>query len=106
MPVSRTLISGSPYLGVYLKAADHAVVLSPSVPSATVRELERLLGVPSVRTTVGACEIAGSLVALNAHGVIVNDDVDDAEVAVLTRVAPVVRLSTRFNAIGNNILAN
>jgi translation initiation factor 6 len=104
--IGRTLIAGSPYLGVYLRASESAVIAAPMVPAATVRELERHLGTKAVRTTVAGTEIAGAMSALNSHGVVVSADTDDEEIAVLEAIAPVFRLRSRYNAVGNNILAN
>lgn len=106
MPVGRTLIAGSPYLGVYLRANDRFLLAAPSVATSTVREVERLLGVEGVRTTVGDSEIAGAMVAFNSHGVLVGDWADAAECARLERIAPVHRMASRLNAYGNNVLAN
>ena len=97
---------GSPYLGVYLRANDTYVVAAPVVASSTLREIERVLGVSAVRTTVGDAEIAGALVAFNAHGVVVGDQVGEREAAKLERIGPVRRVATRHNAFGNNVLAN
>jgi translation initiation factor 6 len=104
--IGRTLIAGSPYLGVYLRAGDSAVIAAPMVPAATVRELERQLGTRAVRTTVAGTEITGAMAALNSHGVVVSGDTDDEEIAVLEAIAPVLRLRSRYNAVGNNILVN
>jgi len=106
LPVGRTVVSGSPYVGVYLKAGERGAVLPPTVPAATAREVERLLGVPVLRTTIADTEIVGALMVMNSHGIITDEQTDDEEVAVLEKLAPVVRLRSRQNAIGNNILAN
>ncbi len=106
MPVGRTIVSGSPYVGVYLKAGERGAIIPPTVPASTVREVERLLGVPVFRTTVADTEIVGALMVMNSHGIIADPQIDDDEVAVLEKLAPVVRLRSRQNAIGNNILAN
>ncbi len=106
MPIGRTLIAGSPYLGVYLRAGESAVVAAPMIPNSIVRELERQLSVRAVRTTVAGTEIVGAMSVMNSHGVIVSADTDDEEIAVLRTIAPVLRLRTRQNAVGNNILAN
>ncbi len=106
MPVGRTVVSGSPYVGVYLKAGERGAVLPPTVPAATAREVERLLGVPVLRTTIADTEIVGALMVMNSHGIITDEQTDDEEVAVLEKLAPVVRLRSRQNAIGNNIHAN
>lgn len=106
MPVGRTLFSGSPYLGVYLRAGDRGVLMPQSAPVAVERDVERLLGVPTFRCTVHDSEILGALVALNSHGAVVGDELDRLERAAVERLAPVTVVRARHNAMGNNILAN
>lgn len=106
MPVGRTLISGSPYVGVYLKASERGVVIPPSTQTPVVRELERLLGVPALRTTVAASEIVGALIALNSHGVVVGDEAEEEEMLSLGALGRVGKIRSRQNAVGNNVLTN
>ncbi|HEV2230833.1 MAG TPA: translation initiation factor IF-6, partial [Thermoplasmata archaeon] len=106
MPVGRTLIGGSPYLGVYLRMGERLALLPPSASKELEREIERLFGVTGVRTTVHESEILGALVALNSFGVLVGGTLDEAERAALERVAPVDEVPGRLNALGNNVLAN
>ena len=106
MPVGRTLIAGSPYVGVYLRVGEQAAVIPPTTSGPIERELTRLLDVRLVRTTVGESEIVGALMALNSHGVLVGDDLDPAERAALETIAPVTQIPSRQNALGNNVLAN
>ena len=106
MPVAKTAIAGSPYLGVYLKVGERTAILPPSAPAPLEREVARIFGVATVRTTVRDCEILGALVAANSHGVIVGDQIDDEERGALEQFAPVHVLRGRHNALGNNILAN
>jgi translation initiation factor 6 len=106
VPVDRTTIAGSPYVGVYVRAGDRGAVLPPSAPAALEREIQRLFGVFTVRTTVFDSEIVGALVAFNSHGAVVGDRLDETELRRVERVAPVTELPTRQNALGNNVLAN
>lgn len=106
MSVGRTLISGSPYIGVYLRPCEAGALAPPSAPLELVREVERLLGVSCFRTTVLDSEIVGALVALNSHGALVAGEIDDSERAAIERIAPLENLRTRRNALGNNILVN
>ena len=106
MPVGRTLVGGSPYLGVFVRAGDRCAVVPPSLPGAVEHELGRLLGVDVVRTTVADSEVVGALVATNSRGVVVGEGLDSAERAELERVGPVTVVRHRHNAIGNNVLAN
>jgi translation initiation factor 6 len=106
VPVSRTLFSGSPYLGVYLRAGERVVIVPPSTPGALIRDLERLFAALVLRTTVMDAEIVGALLALNSNGAIVGDEIDADERAVLERALPVTVVRVRLNALGNNVLAN
>ncbi len=96
---------GSPYIGVYVRASERGAVVPPSA-GAVAREVERLFAVPVVRTTVADTEIVGALIAMNSHGIIAGEDLGEPEEAELERLAPVTRLRSRHNAMGNNLLAN
>ena len=106
MPVGRTLVGGSPYLGVFVRADERCAVVPPSLPGAVDRELRRVLGVEVVRTTVADSEVVGALIVANTRGIVVGDGVDPDERRALERVAPVTVLRHRHNAFGNNVLAN
>ncbi|MCI4337097.1 MAG: translation initiation factor IF-6 [Thermoplasmata archaeon] len=106
MPVSRTLFSGSPYLGVYLRIGDKAALIPPSTPASLQRDLERWFSVPTVRSTVHDSEVVGAFVAMNSRGAVVGDEVDDVERAHLETLAPLTVVRARHNAMGNNVLAN
>jgi translation initiation factor 6 len=106
VPVGRTLFGGSPYLGVFVRVGERAAVAPPSIPGSLVREIERVLGVPTVRTTVDDTEVVGALVAGNSNGWIVGDRLDPGERSALEEIAPVTIVRHRLNALGNNILAN
>jgi translation initiation factor 6 len=106
VPVSRASIAGSPYLGVYLRVSDRAVVAPPSLPEALGREAERLFGVPVVRTTVLDSELVGSLLALNSYGAVVAEEQGSRERQRLDTLGPLTVVTTLQNALGNNVLAN
>ncbi len=105
MPVGRTLVAGSPYIGVYVRAGEHGAVVPPSA-GAVAREVERLFGGPVVRTTIADTEIVGALLVLNSNGIIAGEDLGEDERTALERLGPVTRLRSRHNAMGNNLLAN
>jgi len=106
VPVGRTLIAGSPYLGVFVRAGERAVVVPPSTPGPIDRELGRVLGVPVVHTTVCEAEVVGALIAGNSNGFVVGDSLDPLERRALEAIAPVTVVRDRRNAMGNNVLAN
>ncbi len=106
MPVGRTLVAGSPYLGVFVRADERCALAPPSLTGPVERELSRILHVEVVRTTVADSEVVGALVATNSHGVLVGEGVDAAERRALERVGPLTVVRHRQNAVGNNILVN
>jgi translation initiation factor 6 len=106
LPVSRSTIGGSPYLGVYVRAGESVALVPPSVPAQLERDIERLFGVTTVRTTVFDSEIVGALVAFNSHGAVVGDELDDHEAGRLAAVGPIASIPVKLNAMGNNVLAN
>jgi translation initiation factor 6 len=106
VPVGRTLFSGSPYLGVYVRVGDTFAIVPDDTPTPVERDLVRLLGVRVVRTTVLDCEVVGALVAANSKGIIVGGEVDPDERGTLEAIAPLTVVAHRQNAMGNNILVN
>lgn len=106
MPVGRTLLGGSPYLGVYLRVGDGFAIVPEDTPRSVERDLSRLLDVRIVRTSVLDCEVVGAMVAANSRGVVVGGEVDPDERRTLETVAPLSVVAHRQNAMGNNILVN
>jgi translation initiation factor 6 len=106
VPVGRTLVGGSPYLGVFVRASERVAIVAPSMGGALERELSRVLGVEVIRTTVSDSEVVGALLASNSHGIVVGEGLDDGERRLLERAAPVTVVRGRHNAFGNNVLAN
>ncbi|MGI0151895.1 MAG: translation initiation factor IF-6, partial [Thermoplasmata archaeon] len=106
MPVGRATISGSPYLGVYLRAGESRVLIPRSAPGALRRDIERILGAEVVPSAVAECELLGALVAFNSNGVAVGDRLDPAERRELSRLGTVREIRLRQNALGNNVLVN
>ena len=106
MPVGRTLVGGSPYLGVFVRADDRTAVVPPSLAPAVERDLSRVLGVEVVRTTVADSEVVGALIATNSRGVVAGEGLDSEERKALERVGPITTVRHRHNAIGNNVLVN
>ncbi len=106
MPVGRALISGSPYLGVYVRSTEGLSILPPNAPPALERQVRELLGTATARTTVQGTEVVGAMVAMNSHGAVVAEGIDPDEQSELGSVVPVTCISSRLNAMGNNVLAN
>ena len=106
MPVGRTLFDGSPYLGVFLRAGEQAVVGPPGLPHTLERELARLLGTRVVRTTIVESDVVGALIVSNSQGFVAGEALDPDERRALESIGPVTVVPDRRNAMGNNVLAN
>jgi translation initiation factor 6 len=106
VPVGRTLVGGSPYLGVYLRVGDGFAVVPENTPRSVERDLARLLDVRIARTTVLDSEVVGALLAGNSNGFVVGGPVDPEERRVIESVAPLSVVAHRQNAMGNNVLVN
>ena len=106
MPVGRGTVAGSPYLGVYFRVSEDYAIVPPMTPGHVRKELERVLGVGVHDGSVADCELLGSLLAVNSHGIVVGERLSDRERDQLERIAPVLELRVRQNALGNNILVN
>lgn len=102
----RTTFSGSPYVGVFARATDGIVIVRPDLDEDAVDALRTELAVPAVETTIGGASTVGSLVAGNAHGLIVSGRISDTERERLTAAidGPVASLPGPINAAGNVIL--
>jgi translation initiation factor 6 len=65
-----------------------------------------MFGVSTIRTRVFDTEVVGSFVTFNTQGLVVGSFLREHEFAALESVAPVHEIRGRFNALGNNVLAN
>jgi len=106
LPVGSGSLAGSPYLGVFCRAGETLALLPPTAPEEFAGLVNRCLGVPTARTTVGGIEVVGSLVAFNSRGAVLPESTTDEEMATLAAFLPVRRMGGRINALGNTILAN
>jgi len=94
-------------VGVFARASDRAALVPSQTPEHLVKQMQRALGVPITPISAGGSNIVGSVVAMNSHGAIVADFVDEPEIAVLEKLGlKVGRVAGKFNAAGNNILVN
>ena len=106
MPVGRTLFAGSPYLGVYFRVGERYAIGPPNVPRSVEHDLERLLGVRLLRSSVFDSEVVGAMLAANSNGIVVGDAIGSDDRSLLERVASVAVVRHRQNAMGNNVLSN
>lgn len=108
--LKRLDINGNPYIGVLCRASDCAALVSRDTDDRLVAELGEALGVPLARVSLGGSRVIGSLCALNSAGVAVSDITSDSELEIVKKSLPsgtrALRVASRLNAIGNNVLVN
>lgn len=98
--------AGNPNLGVFSCVSESFAFIASNLGDEYVAEIEEVLGVKGVKTSVAGSFVVGSLMAVNSNGAIVSGLAEDKELAVISEHLPVALLNDTLNAAGNNILAN
>lgn len=107
MPLFQVDVNGSPYVGVFARANDSIALVPPAVPELLQKQIAEALGVTVRPISMGGSNIIGSVVAMNSRGAVVADFADEDEIRVLEKLGlKVGRVAGKFNAAGNNVLAN
>jgi len=106
--VVRAAVYGSPYVGVYVAATDHACFVRPDLDGDLPSSIADELGVPLVETMVGEAVTVGALLTGNSNGLLVSGRLTEFERERLTDVidGPLNELPGPINAAGNVVLAN
>lgn len=94
------------YIGVFIRACESAVVAPPLLDAGQKKILEEAFQVPVITTTIGNTNILGSLIALNSHGAVASNIIDNNEFQHLAKSMNVTILSEKNNALGNTILVS
>ena len=104
----RAALSGSAYVGVFVRTTDDCVLVRPDMDDGLLEDFETELEVPAVRTTVAGSGTVGALATGNENGVLVSSRVTDRERERIEEASglPVHELPGRINAAGNVVLAN
>lgn len=106
--LKRLEFNGNAYVGVYCRANDDIAFVESSLTKDMKKAVASTLEVDLVELTVGGCSLLGSLLALNSHGMVVADFIDEKEIDVIRDhfEGEILIIQDKFNAAGNNILAN
>jgi translation initiation factor 6 len=108
MHFMRSHLNGNAYLGIFAHADEGYLLHPPNAPQKVVRQMSEVLEVETVPTTIAGTELVGTLVASNSKGLLLPGDATETEVESLrSRLEKTVGvLNTKFNALGNLIMAN
>lgn len=104
----RTALSGSAYVGVFVRATDDVLLARPDIDEGLVNDLTAELEVPAVTTTIGGSSTVGALATGNENGLLVSARMRDRERERICEATdlPIHELPGRINAAGNVVLAN
>jgi len=106
--LKRIDFNGNPYLGVFCRVNNKVAFIHPFLTKKEKRAVEEVLKVKVVELTIGGSTIAGSLIALNSHGAVVTDFIEEEEMELMQKNfdGDILVIEDKFNAAGNNILTN
>jgi len=94
------------FVGVYIKASDSAVIAPPLFNEKEKQILEEVFRVPLITTTIGNTNILGSLMAMNSHGAVAANIINNSEFQHLAKMMNLTILPEKNNALGNSILVS
>lgn len=97
---------GSNFLGIYGTASDSIALIPPNASRQFSSQVERLLQVRVLNTTIAGTNLVGALSRMNANGLVTSGFTTQGEASRLRKEVNLLTLADRFNAIGNNLVAN
>ena len=101
----RSTYFGNPYIGLFFKANDDICIIPYDTPNKKILLLEEELGVSVIKNTVDDSNLIGPYVYLGNDFVLVPEFISKEEVLRFKEHGlDVFVFSTRFNALGNNVL--
>lgn len=98
--------SGTPNIGVYASVNENISLVAANSTPGFVEDIETVLGVETILTTISGAFVIGSLVTMNSNGAVVSGMIEKIELDRIKERTNVAVLPDKMNAAGNNILAN
>jgi len=102
----RTVLHGTPHLGVFAVCNDSILLVSPEAEEDSVRRMEDALGVEIVKVSVDGSILTGCLIGGNNHGLLTAANIQEEELEIIREHIKAERLPDTMNAVGNILLAN
>ena len=101
----------SPYSGVFCTTNDTLTLVPPGIPQDDMEAISKALETTVEVITIGGSRVIGTLVAMNAQGLLLSNLATSREIEKLDKIVSDLDLrmgviSDRSNAIGNNFLVN
>jgi translation initiation factor 6 len=107
--IYRYDIYKSPNLGLYVRTNNNTILLPFGFAETKTFKLKEYLEVENVIfTSIGGTRLIGAMSVINNNGILLSSITSDDEVEIIKRACDltVERLSSKFTAVGNLILAN
>jgi len=108
MHFNRTHINGNPYLGIFAVANESYLIHPRGAQEKVIREISSSLEVEALPASIGGTEIIGTFAVANSKGLLLPGDATNGELDMLggSLDLHVGTVKTRYNALGNLVLAN
>ncbi len=108
MRFARIHLNGNPYLGIFACANDAVAFIPRSATAGAAKVIAESLGVETVRLTLLRTELIGAFAVMNSNGILVPSDATRSELEAIRQALDinVGVVETRFNALGNLVVAN
>jgi translation initiation factor 6 len=109
MGVTKCIINGSDYVGVFATATDRHLFLGARVPERSRQIITSALCVVPVELSIFASDLVGLFIKANSNGVLLSNIMEESELKRLKEYNLDLRMEvmhSNLNAIGNNIIAN
>lgn len=109
MGIYRYDIYKSPNLGLYVRTNNNTILLPFGFAETKTSKLMEYLEVENViSASIGGTRLIGAMSVINNNGILLSSVTSDEEVEIIRKACDltVERLSSKFTAVGNLILAN
>ncbi len=104
MAITKSDFNNNPYLGVYCICSESLLIVPPAFEERKANEMKEILQVETLFGTISGATVLGSLAVLNSRGMVISDSVSPPK--DLPEEIAVGHVATRFNALGNLVVAN
>ena len=99
-------LNGNPYIGVFCAVNENFGFVPRITSKKEIKEIERVLEVKIIKTSIDGSSVIGSLMAINSNGALIPDFINTKEFMILKKEINIKQISDNLNATGNNILVN
>ena len=105
--LGKGLIFGNPYVGVFCSANENVVVIPYATEQEFPEKVKKALGIENVvRMSIDGCSTLGALIRMNSNGAVASQSIYNEEIRKLESFLQITSIPERYNAMGNNVLAN